>query len=95
MDIEKLQQEIDEQSRNGRQTIYVKTSVMNELGVSYSTMNGEERVFVDKTRLENLIKQYKKEHTSFRDSLKVNVSNTPITQNYQQATNAKHIEKER
>ena len=68
---------------------------MNELGVSYSTMNGEERVFVDKTRLENLIKQYKKEHTSFRDSLKVNVSNTPITQNYQQVTNAKHIEKER
>lgn len=95
MDIEKLEEEIEQQSRNGRQTIYVKTSVMNELGVSYSTMNGEERVFVDKTRLENLIKQYKKEHTSFRDSLKVNVSNTPITQNYQQTTNVKRIEKER
>ena len=62
MDIEKLKEEIEQQSRNGRQIIYVKTSIMNELGVSYSTMNGEERVFVDKTRLENLIKQYKKEH---------------------------------
>lgn len=95
MNLEKLEKEIEQQSRNGRQTIYVETSVMNELGVSYSTMNGEERVFVDKTRLESLIKQYKKEHTSFRDSLKVDVSNTPVTQSHQHTIDVQHIEKER
>lgn len=95
MNLEKLEKEIEQQSRNGRQTIYVETSVMNELGVSYSTMNGEERVFVDKTRLESLIKQYKKEHTSFRDSLKVDVSNTSVTQSHQHTMNVQHIEKER
>lgn len=72
LDVQQLQNNIDLQTRNGRKQVYIPVSTMKELGVTYKT--SDERVFVDVAYLEKLINIYKK--YSFKNSLKVDVSNT-------------------
>lgn len=93
MDINKLEQQIDSQSRNGRQTIYVKVSDMIELDANYSTIPESDRVFVDKTRLEDLIRKYKRENSSFMKRIKCDVSSKPVQQNSK--IQSKMVEQER
>lgn len=55
MNINKLKQEIEEQSRNGRDRIYVDTETLKELGVKAEC---EGRVFIELSQLNKLIKEY-------------------------------------
>ena len=55
MNIDKLKKEIEEQSRNGRQNIYVDTETLKELGVKADC---EGRVYIKLSQLERLIEEY-------------------------------------
>lgn len=84
LDIKKLEDDIYEQARNGRNVIYVDVAILNELGITY-TNSGLDKVYIDRTKLENMIKLYKTDNhiedksKTFRNSLKVNVSNANRT----------------
>ena len=81
LDIKKLEDDIYEQARNGRNVIYVDVAILNELGATY-TNSGLDKVYIDRTKLENMIKLYKIDNhiedksKIFRDSFKVSISNT-------------------
>jgi hypothetical protein len=61
MNIQELEEMIIEQTRNGRDTIYVPVSILDELGASYEQTQ-EQKVFIDEKKLEDLVDKYKKEH---------------------------------
>lgn len=77
LNLDKLEQEIAQQTRNGRQSVYVKISDLKELGDTCQTTSDSDRIFVDLDKLESLLSNYKVRHTSenkaksFRDSLKI------------------------
>lgn len=74
MDIRKLRSNYEHQIRNGRNKIYISTNIIKQLDPTYTSK--EEFVYVDATYMENLISTYEKSH--FKDSLKVDVSNTKL-----------------
>lgn len=65
--LEKLEDEIEQQTRNGRASIYVKTEDLKELGYK-KVEEGKERQFVDYITLRGLMNRYE-----FRNGLKVDV----------------------
>ena len=75
LDIQKVKQEIKQQTRNGRTTVYLKVSDLQELG--FDINSDDERVFIDVSEVEHKLPKTKAE--SFRDSLKFEGSNTHLT----------------
>lgn len=55
--LEKLDKEITEQTRNGRDMMYIETSDLEELGMSEFKNKG--RVWIEIDKLNKLIKRYK------------------------------------
>lgn len=60
MNLEELEKNIEQQTRNGRHDIYISTSDLKELGLDLNT-KGEQMVFVNVYRLNQLIEHYKYE----------------------------------
>ena len=75
LDIQKVKQEIKQQTRNGRTTVYLKVSDLQELG--FDINSDDERVFIDVSEVESRLPKTKAE--SFRDSLKFEGHNTHLT----------------
>lgn len=75
LDIQKVKQEIKQQTRNGRTTVYLKVSDLQELG--FDINSDDERVFIDVSEVESRLPKTKAE--SFRDSLKFESHNTHLT----------------
>jgi biotin operon repressor len=67
--IEKIENEIYQQTRNGRDTIYIEVEDLRELGI-YIDEKKQGREFVDLKILQPALKRYK-----FRNSLKVDINN--------------------
>ena len=65
--LEKLENEIEQQTRQGRASIYVETEDLKELGYK-KIEEGKERQFVDYITLRGLMNRYE-----FRNGLKVDV----------------------
>ena len=84
--IERLENEIAHQTRNGREDVYIEVDDLNKLGYGIDP-NKKGRVFVDVAYLRIAINRYK-----FKDSLKVETK--PITFSQLQEEIDK-IEKER
>ena len=64
--LEKLEDEIEQQTRNGRAKIYVETKDLKELG--YKKIEATERQFIDVITLMGLMRRYE-----FRQDLKIDV----------------------
>ena len=75
LDIQRVKQEIKHQTRNGRNTVYLKVSDLQELG--FDINSDDERVFIDVSEVESRLPKTKAE--SFRDSLKFESHNTHLT----------------
>lgn len=63
--LEKLEEEISEQTRNGREKVYIEVDDLNELGYNIDP-NKKGRVYVDVTYLKIAMQRYK-----FKDDLKI------------------------
>lgn len=63
--VEKIENEIYQQTRNGRDTIYIEVNDLREIGIHIDE-NKQGREFVDLNILQSALKRYK-----FRNSLKV------------------------
>lgn len=72
MNIEELKKEIEMQSRNGRNKIYIKKNDLRDLGMLVSGEYGSERMYIELSEIEDLIKSYEK--NPFKASLRVPVS---------------------
>ena len=68
--VEKIENEIFQQSRNGRDNMYIEVEDLKELGI-YIDENKQGRAFVDKSTLQTALKRYK-----FKDTLKVDITPT-------------------
>ena len=75
LDIQRVKQEIKHQTRNGRNTVYLKVSDLQELG--FDINSDDERVFIDVSEVKSRLPKTKAE--SFRDSLKFESHNTHLT----------------
>ena len=64
--LDKLDKQITEQSRNGRQRIYIDKEDLRELG---KEVEGEGREYIDKSELLNLIVKYRRKQ--FKNNLVV------------------------
>lgn len=74
MNLQKLKREIEHQTRNGRTTVYVELSVLQELEEELSkALYGKNRVNVSASYMEELIARYEQKH-NFKNSLKVDAS---------------------
>jgi len=82
--IEKLEKEILQQTRNGRDTLYMETDDLREIGIHIDE-NKQGRVYVDAQSVESALKRYK-----FKDSLKVQ----PTQEHCQKIQRDKQLEKE-
>lgn len=60
MDLKSLKKNIDQQTRNGRQEIYISTNTLKELGLDLNITENKE-VFVNIYRLNQLIERYEYE----------------------------------
>lgn len=77
MNIEKLKKEIDHQTRNGRLSIYIELADLIELQENTSkVLYNKKRINVSADYVRELIDKYeeKNKSKSFRESLKVDVS---------------------
>ncbi len=83
INLEELQKNINQQTRNGRTNIYMPVSILKELGANINNSQKESE-FINIDCLENLIMQYKK--SSFKNSLKVE------TKKSQSKSIVKHME---
>ena len=63
--LEKLEKEITEQTRNGREDVYIEVDDLNELGYKIDP-NKTGRVYVDVTYLKIVIQRYK-----FKDTIRI------------------------
>lgn len=68
--IEKLEKEIKEQTKNGREDVYIEVEDLKELGYNFNTEK-EGRVFVDVNYLKIRMERYK-----FREGIKVRLEET-------------------
>ena len=68
--LERLEQEISKQTRNGRTDVYIQVDDLNQLGYKIDP-NKTGRAYVDVTYLQLVLKNYK-----FRNQLKVNPEKT-------------------
>lgn len=75
INLEELQKNINQQTRNGRTNIYMPVSILKELGANINNSQKESE-FINIDCLENLIMQYKK--SSFKNSLKVETKKSQI-----------------
>lgn len=75
LDLANLKNEIRQQTRNGRQDLYLKVSDLEELG--YDTNTVAERVFVNENEVLPLIREYEKK--AFKESLKADTGHTYLT----------------
>ena len=80
MDIEKLEDEISQQIRNGRDTVYLKIDDLNELGYDIQKKK-EERTFISLASVRSMIKKYK-----FQQRIKVDKANKLDFLNVENAT---------
>ena len=71
--LEKLDKEITEQTRNGREDVYIDVDDLNELGYGIDP-NKTGKVYVDLNYLRSAIKRYK-----FKGDLKVDIEPEPQT----------------
>lgn len=77
MNLNKLRKEIEHQSRNGRDNMYIEVSDIQELiyGVA-KNIQGKERVYISINTLNEMINRYEKINNSpknkFKENLKVN-----------------------
>ena len=67
MNIKKLKQEIEEQTRNGKTQVYIRLEDLKELQPELAGSYGNERIFVEVGYLEELIEEYEKRN-SFKNS---------------------------
>ena len=91
MNIEEIKKEIRQQTRNGRQDIYLKVSDLKELGYDIDTE--DERAFVNESILLPLIAQAEKKN--FKESLKVDTGHTYLTGVDEKGYHFRSIEPER
>lgn len=87
MNTQRLKREIEQQTRNGRTSVYISISDLEELQGIQTQSNG--RIYIDVSELEELI--YKYEKNSFKRRLKV--KGTPIAKINELKEN--YIQKER
>lgn len=85
--IEKLEKEIAEQTRNGREEVYIEAEDLNKLGYGIDK-NKQGRVWVDVTYLKIVIQRHK-----FRNNLKVEVERKKTYKNLLEEI--KRIEREK
>lgn len=79
MNIKKLKQDIEEQTRNGRKEVYVRLEDLKELVDGLEGKYGDNRMFVEADYVEELIEEYEKRN-SFKNSLKVDVNTKLVKQ---------------
>jgi hypothetical protein len=89
VDIEKLEKEIEQQTRNGRDTVYLKVSDLKELGIE--VIAEDERAFIDADFVESKLPQTPRE--KFLDSLKVSSAKTYLTNIDETGYHFRNIEK--
>lgn len=93
INLEELQKNINQQTRNGRTNIYMPVSILKELGVNINNSQKESE-FINIDCLENLIMQYKK--SSFKNSLKVETKKSqskPIVKHMEDKIKDKELER--
>lgn len=75
MDIQRLEEEIWKQIRNGRDEVYLKIQDIQELKEEEVDTTDDRRIFLNVVYVQELINKYKQRNKkkSFRDSLKVDV----------------------
>lgn len=93
INLEELQKNINQQTRNGRTNIYIPVSILKELGANINNSQKESE-FINIDCLENLIMQYKK--SSFKNSLKVETKKSqskPIVKHMEDKIKDKELER--
>ena len=93
INLEELQKNINQQTRNGRTNIYMPVSILKELGANINNSQKESE-FINIDCLENLIMQYKK--SSFKNSLKVETKKSqskPIVKHMEDKIKDKKLER--
>ena len=75
MDIQRLEEEIWKQIRNGRDEVYLKIQDIQELKGEEVDLADDRRIFLNVVYVQELINKYKQRNKKklFRDSLKVDV----------------------
>lgn len=78
MSISTLKKEIEEQTRNGREEVYIKLEDLKLLDEHLAGNYGDKRMMINVDYIEELIAKYENKH-SFKNDLKVNVKPRVVT----------------
>lgn len=84
MDVMRLKKEIDHQTRNGRNNIYIKVSdIIDLIEGAKQTIRGEDRIYITIEAIQQLITAYEKEDAKaineFKERLKVDMPDYKLT----------------